>query len=277
MNGSKNNISKYNVKEILGSQMCLLKDDPGISAQLLVNENREWDSPSIVNDILQKGWNCIDIGANLGYYALLEAKLVGENGKVFAVDPVQQNIDALYESALLNNYQNLHVYSRAIGDKNGDEKISISCASNGGTMFDLEKASELGRETIERENIEFLNVKVNTLDKFVKETLKDEPLNFLRMDVEGYEVEIIEGAKETLSNMPIGSMIFIELHPVLFENPKQDLLPTVESILSYNFMPYKVVLGDRTEVNVSNEEMKEMIWKKYPKGWILVFLEKLNK
>ena len=45
---------EYEVRKILGSKMCLLKDDPGISSQLMKDENREWDAPLIVKEIVKE-------------------------------------------------------------------------------------------------------------------------------------------------------------------------------------------------------------------------------
>ncbi|GAG95136.1 unnamed protein product, partial [marine sediment metagenome] len=69
-------MNNYKIKEILGSKMCLIPSDIGLSKQLIEHGIREEASVKFMKEILQPDWTVIDIGANLGYYALLEANYV---------------------------------------------------------------------------------------------------------------------------------------------------------------------------------------------------------
>ena len=59
-------------REVFGSKMLLDTEDSGLSAELWRDGTREWECPEIVANILERGWTCLDIGCNLGMYALLE-------------------------------------------------------------------------------------------------------------------------------------------------------------------------------------------------------------
>lgn len=263
--------------EILGSQMFLLKEDMGISERLRQCGTTEWACPDIVQEIVKPGWVCVDVGANLGFYALLEARLAGKAGKVFAIEPISQNYKTLIKSIQKNNYDNAYAFRLALGDKSGEAEIRVSVASNGGNMFDEGKASGDGIRVIAEETIGKETVPVVTLDEFVQHDVAAKEasnIDFLRMDTEGFEPEIIAGGQETLARMKPDSMLFIEFHQVLFADPIRDLKPTVDSIFSHGFSPYKLVLGEDVVSDISNEEFLRLVFEVYPKGWALAFFRK---
>jgi len=57
------------------------------------------------------------------------------------------------------------------------------------------------------------------------------------MDVEGYELDVISGAQATLTQMPKESNLFIELHPVVFENKLDAMYTILENLYSHGFRP----------------------------------------
>ena len=191
---------RYSTRVIHGSKIYLDFQDEGISRDLLKDDNREYLSIKTMQQELGSGDIVVDIGANIGYYALLEARLVGDKGKVYAVEPVAHNLELLKKNIGLNNYKNMEVFQFAIGNENKTASMYISNKSNWSSMI----KSELISGTI----IEEKSVGMITLDKF----LENKPWpDLIRMDVEGYEVEIIEGMTKFLkSNKPL--KIFMEIH-----------------------------------------------------------------
>ncbi|TRZ80986.1 FkbM family methyltransferase [bacterium] len=162
---------------------------------------------------IKKGDIVIDIGANIGYYALMEANLVGSKGKIYAIEPVPQNFKLLEHNIALNNYTNIETFNLAIGAKNMINPIYLTPHCNCCSMIkDESKITEK------------IMVKTVILDKF----LKDKPTpNFIRMDTEGYEFEIIQGMKKTLAvKKPL--RIFIEIHPTIIKNKVVELLDILE-------------------------------------------------
>ena len=184
-------------REIMGSGMLLDSRDKGISQDLLVNGLREPFLTEIINDEIKDGEVIVDIGANIGYYVLQESLLVGQRGKVYAIEPVHGNIEILERNIRLNGYENIEVFELAIGDKNGMGEIMVSELRNRSSMV----AS--GMSYIYSSPIEIV-----MLDTFLQG--KRHP-DIIKMDVEGYEYEIIRGCKELLaSGRPL--KIFMELH-----------------------------------------------------------------
>jgi protein-L-isoaspartate O-methyltransferase len=75
--------------------MYLRIRDKGVSRQLALVGVREKFSTETLQGELREGDCVVDIGANIGYYALMEARLVGSYGKVYAIEPVSYNFQLL--------------------------------------------------------------------------------------------------------------------------------------------------------------------------------------
>lgn len=204
-------------KQILGSEMYLdVKGDEGISRDLFVYGIREPFNVKAMQKEIKPGDIVVDIGANIGYYALLEARLVGKKGKVYAIEPVPKNIELLTKNIELNNYSNIEVFQMAIGSENKKDFIHISKLRNICSMAQ----QEIYRSTYTHK----VPVQVITLDDFLKD--KAYP-DLVRMDVEGYEFEIIKGMKETLKvNNPL--KLFVELHLDLLKDKAKSFLKTLK-------------------------------------------------
>lgn len=199
----------YVIREINGLRMFLdLKNDLGISRDLFVYGKREITSTDylINSNILKEGDAVLDIGANIGYYALIESRLVGEHGIVYALEPVRKNLETLRKNLRLNNVKNIKTYKLAAGDKNGFSFINISKKGNWSSIVHKEDKLFEGRE----------KVKTVTVDEFLKG--KSSP-KLVRMDVEGYEYAIIKGMENTLGLNP---KLMIEIHPPIMSNEQMN-------------------------------------------------------
>jgi FkbM family methyltransferase len=183
------------LRDVQGSKMYLDITDKGLSQDLLLNGIREPYITKSVQQELHADDVCLDIGANIGYYVLQEARYAK---KVYAIEPVKESVELLQKNIKANNYNNVEVFQLACGDKNSVDYINVSEKRNWSSMY-----SSNGREFVRRDEI-----KVVTVDEFIKG--KQTP-TFIRMDVEGYEYEIVKGMKELLSSgSPL--KIFVEFH-----------------------------------------------------------------
>ena len=154
----------------------------------------------------------LDIGANIGYYVLIESQLVGVNGKVYAVEPVQGNVDLLKKNVHLNNLENVAISQLAIGECNEESEIYVSNFSN---LCSMDKNSVGGKI------IGVQRVSKETVDTFLNN--KSSP-NLIRMDVEGYEYKIIKGMPQTLKGEV---RILVELHPNYLSDEKLNEIFTI--------------------------------------------------
>ena len=193
---------RYLIKEILGSKMYLDATDEGICRDLITDGIREASCVETMYKELKEGDIVVDIGANIGYYTLLEAKVVGDRDKVYAIEPAPENVELLKRNIELNKYLNVEVCQLAVGDKNGLAPMYLSRKRNLGT---LREVSGTEKERFVKKKVD---VEVMTLDDFSKSRPYPQ---IIRMDVEGYEYQIIRGMKRILKKeLPL--ILFIEFH-----------------------------------------------------------------
>ena len=115
---------------VLGHQIAVFRGDPGISRELALYKVHEPLATRLLMQTLRPGMNVVDIGGNIGYYAMLEARLVGPTGMVIAIEPMPKNSERLCQNVQANGYQNIRIHKVAIGDRNGTALMYISEKSN---------------------------------------------------------------------------------------------------------------------------------------------------
>jgi FkbM family methyltransferase len=183
---------------VLGHQIAVIPRDPGISRELALYKVHEPLATRRLMQTLKPGMNVVDIGGNIGYYAMLEARLVGPTGLVIAIEPMPKNSERLCQNVQANGYQNIRIHKLAIGDRNGTASMYVSERSNWHSLYP--QVSSKGE----------IQVPVRTLDSLLM--LYDlSSVDLVRMDLEGYEVVVIEGMRRTLEKH--GPRLLVELHP----------------------------------------------------------------
>jgi len=136
---------------------------------------------------IRKGDVIFDIGANIGYYSILFSKLCGKNGFVHCFEPVPETFQLLLQT--MGNCENAKINNIAAGDS--EDKLEMSYDPE-----DSEKASLIVDPTSSNST---RIVKVLPLDEYAKE-IKLDRLNFLKCDVEGFELRTLKGMVNTLAN-----------------------------------------------------------------------------
>ncbi len=165
---------------------------------------------------VRKG-NCVaDVGAHHGYFTVLFAHWVGSDGNVVAFECLPENAAIASYNAMINRLGNVHIISKAVGAKSGAVEIGTT---SGGIRLERSAQSEL------------LTVDMISLDQFFGDRCPD----LVKIDVEGYEFEVLKGARSCLARRP---SIALEFHCFKYEEPLVevqqilDLLPTE----GYEFM-----------------------------------------
>jgi FkbM family methyltransferase len=118
------------------------------------------------------------VGANIGYYALMAARRVGPRGRVYAVEPVPHNMELLEASINLNGYTNIETFRLAMGQSDSTAKMYLSDHPNWSSFYPPRKITGV------------IDIPIMSVDSFLK--VKRSP-DLIRMDVEGYEYEILLG------------------------------------------------------------------------------------
>ena len=143
---------------------------------------------------LSKGKTFIDIGANIGQHSMYAATLVGPTGSVHAFEPIPTIYRQLTQSIQANHFEGIiHSHNVALGTDNTDELLYV--ANNAG-------GSSLVNNTDTKETI---TVHIRNGDKELEAC---EHIDVIKIDVEGYEYEVLQGIRKTLEkHQPI---LFLE-------------------------------------------------------------------
>ena len=189
------------IVDVNGYKLQVIPGDLGISSELLMFKTHEPLTTKLLSKELKKDMVCLDVGGNIGYYTLFESNIVGENGKVIAIEPSPPNFQHLKKNLEIQNTENVDAYNFAAGDKDGEINFLVYEESNGSFTIPDGETTDLPGELIK--------VQAKRLDTFLNE-LKQEHVDFVRMDVEGYESHIIEGMTNTIKKSK--PMFQIEVH-----------------------------------------------------------------
>lgn len=246
----------HKIKLYSGIPFWVSSKDKGLSLDLFVFKIRERSACKQFLKMLNKKDVVFDLGANIGYYVVQEAKIVD---KVYAVEPTKFSYDLLSKNLNENNLINTKSYNLAIGNQNKLINFYVYNCANVSSVIPLK---EHGDYKIQK-------TKMITGKKFL-ETEKITP-NVLRMDVEGYELEILKSFKERLK---IFNKFFIEVHTIFLG--KKKVVELVELLEKNGFKKIGYLLDDKytgKEENITWFSIKDFKKFDYPECFHL-FVEK---
>jgi len=179
-----------------------LENDRYIGQRIALEKYEPYETQLILRQA-KRGDVVVDVGANIGYYTVLLADKVGKNGKVYAFEPDITNFEILKKNIEVNNLKNVEIINAAVGSKAGKLKLYKSKDNFGDHKL-------YGKD----KNIE--TVKIVKLDDY----LKDKKINLMKIDTQGWEPEVIEGAMKIIKrDQPI---MFLEYSPASYKIAKLD-------------------------------------------------------
>jgi FkbM family methyltransferase len=160
------------------------------SNKLLYLEGERFISErTVIIELLCPGMSVVDIGANIGYYLLMFEKGIHQQGRIICIEPSEENLPELRRNISANHFSNVRLHEVAIGMEDGT--TGLRSGINSGIV-------ESGKGTYE--------VQVKRLDSLVSEKI-----DFIKIDVEGYEGQVIRGACGVI--MRDRPTLFVEFHP----------------------------------------------------------------
>lgn len=159
-------------------------------------ESNMFDS---IRSRLKPGMTFIDVGANKGDHTFFAGHLVGDNGKVIAIEPVPENMHWLNRSLAENGLNNVELREMALSDQDGHAIFQIGEVSGWGGLISDEPELEEGR----------IEVRTAALDSLVPE-LGLTRVDATKIDVEGGEIAVVRGAQDTIDRFQ--PLIWLELH-----------------------------------------------------------------
>jgi FkbM family methyltransferase len=162
-------------------------------SQALIAGKFENPEVSFVLRFLAHGMTVLDIGAHHGYYTLLAAKSVASRGKVFSFEPSPRERRALRWNTILNRRINIRIQPFALGNTRGESSLYVADHFNSG-LNSL-------RPQVVVSDVVRVPITVTTLDSWIAaHPLKK--VDFIKLDVEGGELDVLKGAQQFLSRHP---------------------------------------------------------------------------
>lgn len=145
------------------------------------------DDTLIIKNILKSGMTFVDIGANIGYFSILASSIVGDEGLVLAFEPNKKLHSKLMETIKINSIKNMKLYNSALGDSEGETFLFTNHEDKNNYTSTL---VNMGQK-------EKFKIEINTLDNIL-EKLNINQVDYMKVDVDGYEPNILRGVKNAL-------------------------------------------------------------------------------
>jgi FkbM family methyltransferase len=184
------------------------------------------------DDIIEKfqpkyGEIVVDIGAHYGRYTLIAAKRIGPKGKIISIEADPKNFDMLNRNIKLNELENVITLNYAASSNKSKVNLSIPAEKESGhTIYSSIISSRAPTQN-------FIEVNGNTLDNLLHENgISVEQVNWIKIDVEGAELEVLKGTTNILSKSKDIALL-IEIHNI--EERKTLYEPIMDLLNNYNF------------------------------------------
>lgn len=187
-------------KKLLGSIIFELNIDDWIPQNLFFLGSYEETELSLFRRLIKDKKCFIDIGANIGLYALTAANEMSDDAQIIAFEPFQVNNDSLQKNVSLNQFHNIQIEKKAISNQNKELILYYDTQED-----NLGSVSALSIENVIEEKVQAIS-----LDEYVIQN-DISNIEFIKMDIEGLEYLALQGMKVILEKYhPI---ILIEIDP----------------------------------------------------------------
>jgi FkbM family methyltransferase len=234
------------LKTLHGFKICI---DPvidnGVEKSIFYTGTYEAGTLDIFSKILKPGDVFFDVGANIGLMTLFASKAVGVSGEVHSFEPEPDTFRILSKNIEINNAENIKLNNIALGSEQKEGLIYPNMEINRGASSIVKQDGSVGKK-----------IRINTLDQYLKNV---SPLNIklIKIDIEGYELEMLKGAKHLLqtNNAPILCIEYSKhVEHVTDVGDIYDFITFINQYRIFKFVLWKEKVCQLTEV-FSKEEM----------------------
>lgn len=247
--------SKSIILDIQGSKMYLNVKDKDKALRKTFRAYAKYriheeTTTELLKSILKSEDVFIDLGANIGYFSLLAAKIVGKKGCVFSFEPETKNYKYLNINKELNKYNQLITIQKALSNVNGKTNLFICPYDTGHhTINQIDGITSYETSEIySPDNINYNQIETITLDDFMSNQ-KINKVDLIKMDVEGAEMLALAGMEQTIKKNDNIKMI-IEYFPLLIEkmgsSPEEFLMTLIKT---HGFILYEIENDYNAESN----------------------------
>ncbi len=201
---------------VLGAYLMYVDTtDWSVSPRLMLDGYWEPWTTSALSRLVRRNMSCVNIGANVGYFTLFLADLVGSNGKVHSFEPNPRALELLQANVEINGMGAVEVHASAVSDHNGSSTLLVSdqCIGGGyvGTIDDFTSDGAVKH----RNDLKSVQVPVVTLDDALPAGSR---VDLLLIDAEGSEEKIWRGMQRVRSDNP-GMVTILEYEYRRYHDP----------------------------------------------------------
>lgn len=196
-----------------GHWMYVPSRDMSLGPWLMIDGTWEKAVTSVFTRAVRPGMTVVDVGANVGWFTLLAARLVGPRGLVVAFEPDPQLFDMLADNVELNGYEHhVQLHRAALADVHGSAPFHAATRHRGNGSL-VPALNQLGDASAE---IVTYDVTLTTLD-----ALQLPSVDVMKVDAEGAEPRVFRGARDTVGRSPALTAI-VEFWPIFFTRAGED-------------------------------------------------------
>ena len=173
-------LTKFN-----GFSIYAQENDLAVGRSIVVQGQYEPHVTKVFREFVKPSMHILDVGANIGYYSMLSASLVGEKGKVIAIEPNPKNVKLIEASRRANRFENISIMQLAAGRERGI--LVINSSGSNGTTYQL---SDDFQSLLESTTVASMKI-----DEIVTEK---ENVDLIKIDIEGAEYNALTGASSLI-------------------------------------------------------------------------------
>lgn len=202
-------------RHIRGHEMRLDLYDRGISRHLLIRGAHELEATKAFAEMLARlrdetdeAVTILEIGANIGYYTLEEASVLGDGASIIALEPDIRCRSLLEANIEQNGYSNaVDIVPMAVDETSGERTFLRSDHSN------WNRLDSSGKSENADQIVETVEVQTTSVDDLLEDRdIDPSKVNAIRMDLEGQEIKILKSMERVLeADGPLA--LFVEFHP----------------------------------------------------------------
>ena len=169
------------------------------AALLYYRTHSDEDLAWLLQALLSPRMTFLDVGAHIGAFTLVGAKMVGNGGKVIAIEPLPPCADAIRRNAAMNGMDNVRVYEGALCDRSGRIGFQSDSQRSGGWI------------AANPDHVAF-QTQCWTLDDFLR-SAGITRVDVMKLDASGNELAALRGGAETLRRLGVGALVMKLYNP----------------------------------------------------------------
>lgn len=192
------------------------------------DETREPDLV-IVRRLVKTGDRVVDVGANVGLYTVTLSRLVGNSGKVYSYEPVPDTYNTLTSVVKKLSLRNVETRGCALSDSVGQGSMEVPLYEEGG-----ENLYQARLVSVNATRHRTCSVEMCTLDSLIGTTDTDR-IDFMKIDVEGHELQVLQGGRRMLEQFRPSLLIEVSGNP---DERKSSAFALFEELSKLGYIPY---------------------------------------